>query len=262
VIPQGLVEALERQGAEVERTWSEAERTYVVAGRLFARASRDPADVAVLAHEAQVREVVGQEGPLRAPRVLERGPGWLLEQAVEAEPLEGETAVAIAAAAADRIPELKLPMAPRSSAQSLSSSIRRGWRILRSPIPRGDVLRARRILREAGPTATSHGDFHPKNILLADGAAWVVDWELSGTRPRGYDLMYLAATLEENDRAHLWQLVSRGPDTERLLRLRYAVTVSVLTGKLAAAQEFDRDPSAAESLLRELPRLRAEAGFS
>jgi hypothetical protein len=234
----------------------------VVAGGLFARASRDPADVAVLAHEAQVRELVGQDGPLRAPPVLELGPGWLLEQAVEAEPLRGEEAVSIAVAAAQRIPALELPSAPPRSGQSLTSSLRRRWRLFRSPLPFGDVLQARRILRAAGPRATSHGDFHRKNILLADGAAWVVDWELSGLRPRGYDLLYLAATLEADDRRHLWELVPEDTETEELRRLRYAVTVSVLSGKLAAAQAFDRDPVAAESLLRELPRLRAEAGFS
>ena len=234
----------------------------MVAGNLFARASRDPADVAVLEHEAEVRELVGQEGPLRAPRVLERGPGWLLEQAVETEPLRGKEAIAIAVAAANRIPELKLPLAPSRSGQSLIPSLRRRWRLVRSPLPFRDVLRARKILRAAGPATVSHGDFHPKNILLADGAAWVIDWELSGMRPRGYDLMYLAATLADDDRDHLWQLVSSGPETQRLRRLQYAVTVSVLSGKLAAAQAFDRDPAAAEALLRELPRLRAEAGFS
>lgn len=261
-MPQGLAEALERHGAKVERTWSEAERSYVVAGSLFARASRDPDDVAVFAHEARVRELVGQEGPLRAPRVLEQGPDWLLEQAVQAEPLRGEQAVDVAVAAADRISELRLPAAPSRSGQSRGSSIRRAWRLLRSPIPFGDVLRARRILSDPGPTVSSHGDFHPKNILLADGAAWVVDWELSGLRPRGYDLMYLAATLADEDRVHVWELMSGRAEAERLLRLRYAVTVSVLTGNLAAEHEFDRDPVSAEALLRELPRLRAEAGFS
>jgi streptomycin 6-kinase len=187
--------------------------------------------------------------------VLERGRGWLLEQAIDAQPLQGEEAMAAAAAAAARIADLKLPEAPPSARRGLAQSLRRRALLLRSRLPLGDLLRAKRILRGVTRRVPSHGDLHPGNILFADGAAWVVDWELSGLRPRGYDLLHLWATLERDEDREL--LVS--PESPELKQLRYAVTVEVIASKLSAEPVFNRDPEGASRLLQLLPGLRAEA---
>src|SRR5262245_28327160 len=115
-IPPGLAQALERRKAKLERGWWEGERSYLFAacpgGRLFGRGGRGPADAAVLEHEAAVREIVGAEGPLRAPPVLERGRGWLLETAIEPEPFGGAAHVELVVAAAERLRGLELPELP------------------------------------------------------------------------------------------------------------------------------------------------------
>ncbi|MDG6105485.1 phosphotransferase [Dactylosporangium aurantiacum] len=73
-----------------------------------------------------------------------------------------------------------------------------------------------RLADRLGPArAFAHGDPIPTNILLHDGAAVLVDWELSGPRLPGYDWAVLfvtgaaaspalaAAVLAETDRAEL-----------------------------------------------------------
>jgi Phosphotransferase enzyme family len=252
----------------VQRTWREHLRGYLFAdspdGRLFGRWSEDPQDEATLAHEAAMREIVGTDGPLRAPPVLERAAGWLLEEAVDPEPCEGPEAIDAVAAAAEFIPQLELPLAPARAGRG--RSLRTRARILRSPLPLRELRAARRTLADPGlPPVTSHGDFHRGNVLVHDGAAWVVDWELSGRRPAGYDLMQFWATLERaEDRERLFEaaVVVVGP-THRpaLLRLRHALVVRTIAGKFAAPMAFDRDRRGAHDLLELLPGIREEAGL-
>jgi hypothetical protein len=253
----------------VERTWREHFRGYLLAdssgGRLFGRWSDDPGDEPTFAHEADVREIVGVEGPLRAPPVLDRAARWLLEQAVDPEPSAGFERVDAVIAAGERIAELDLPPAP---VRTLGGrvSLRTRARILRSPLPLRDLRSARRTLADPGlPLVTSHGDFHHGNVLVKDGVAWVVDWELSGQRPAGYDLMQFWATLERaEDRDRLFQAAvsSIGPDRRpKLLRLRHALVVRTIAGKFTAPMAFDRDRAGAHDLLDLLPGVRAEAGL-
>jgi hypothetical protein len=262
-VASGLAEALAARGAHVVEMWREAKRSYVIADGLFGRASSDSADVPVLEHEAAVRELVGTEGPLRSPEVVDRGPGWLLERRIDHEPPVGEGAVNAIAAAAARIAELSLPSAPAPRETSRVALSRR-IRALFSPLPLSDYLAARRVLVDPGlPEVTCHGDFHARNVLFANGKLWVVDWELSGLRPAGYDLMTFWPTLERpEDRDRLFEatvdLVGR---RRELLRLRYALTVRTVATMLAGAQEFDRNKDRARELLAMLPGLRAEAGL-
>jgi phosphotransferase family enzyme len=251
----------------VQRTWREHLRGYLFAdtpdGRLFGRWSDDPDDEATLAHEAAVREIVGTDGPLRAPPVLEQAAGWLLEEAVESEPCEGPERIDAVAAAAEQILQLDLPPAP---ARSGRGSLRTRARILRSPLPLRDLRAARRTLDDPGlPSVTSHGDFHRGNVLVQDGAVWVVDWELSGERPAGYDLMQFWATLERaEDRERLFEAAAAAVGSGHrpaLLRLRHALVVRTIAGKFAAPMAFDRDRGGAHDLLELLPELRAEAGL-
>jgi hypothetical protein len=266
--PTALAAALEARGAEIRSERREGRRTYLLArspdGPLFARYSSDPGDVEVFAHEEAVRALVGTSGPLRAPPVLERGPGWLLEVAVEAEPFEGHGAIDAAVAAAGRLAELELPEAPTRT--GLAGALRRRLRIALSPVPKRDLLAARRGLREVTlPLVTGHGDFYTGNLLLAEGATWVVDWELAGRWPAGYDLM------------RLWSTVARAEDRERLLagavelvgpahragllRLRHAVLVYTIAGLFGAERRSERDPAAGRELLGLLPAVRREAGL-
>lgn len=251
----------------MQRTWREQFRGYLFAdsaeGRLFGRWSDDPGDHPTLAHEAAVREVVGTDGPLRAPAVLESSATWLLEEAVDSEPCRGPDRVDAVANAGEQIAQLDLPPAPR---RDRGVSMRTRMRIARSPLPLHDFRASRRTLADPGlPQVTSHGDFHRGNVLVRDGVAWVVDWELSGKRPAGYDVMQFWATLDgAEDREYLFELAvsSIGADRRReLLRLRHALVVRTIVGKLAAPMAFDRDPAGARDLLALLPVLRAEAGL-
>lgn len=264
-VPPGLAEALERRGAKLERGWREGARSYLFAtspeGRLFGRASRDPADGAMFEHEAAVREIVGVEGPLRAPPVLESGPDWLLEAAVEPETFRGAGHVELVAAAAERLQSLELPELPPRRGRG---STRARLRLLASPLPLADLRRARKIMSELRlPLVTTHGDFHPGNVLLGGGAAWVVDWELSGQGPAGSDLLHFGSTVESaEDRERLLEAaVELAGDRLEALRLAYAVLVRAAAAKLSAAQPFDRDPEGAKRLLALLPAARQAAGL-
>jgi len=253
----------------VEQTWREDFRGYVFAdspgGRLFGRWSDNPVDEGALEHEAAVRAIVGTEGVLRAPRVLDRAGLWLLEEAIDPEPCEGPECVDTVAAAAERIAQLDLPPAPLRMGRR-RGSIRRRARILRSPLPLRDLRVSQRTLADPGlPSVTSHGDFHRGNVLLKDNTAWVVDWELSGNRPAGYDLMQFWATLERpEDRERLFEATVAAVGEARrseLLRLRHALVVRTIAAKLSAPMAFDRDQAGAQELLALLPAVRAEAGL-
>jgi hypothetical protein len=265
-LPAGLSSVLVDREATVERSWREHLRGYLYAasseGRLFARWSDDPVDVAMLEHEARVREIVGTTGALRAPAVLDSGGSWLLEQAIDGQPCEGP-AVEAAAAAAIEIPRLELPPAPQRPFGG-GKSLRTRLRVLRGGVPLGDLRASRRTLAEPGlPLVTSHGDFHRGNVLVNGGGVWVVDWELSGRRPAGYDLMQFWATVERGeDRERLFEaaVASVGPSHRgELLRLRHALLVRTIAAKLSSRMDFDRDPTGARELLALLPAVRAEA---
>ena len=215
----------------------------------------------MLEHEVAVRELVGAEGPLRAPPVLERGMDWLLESAIEAEPFGGASHVELVAAAADRLRGLELPELPPRSTRGRAAA---RLRLLASPLPVADLRRARRIMAERRlPSVTTHGDFHPGNVLISGGAAWVVDWELCGRGPAGSDLLLFGATVESvEDRERLLEAAAElAGDRSETLRLAYAVLVRAAAAKLSAAQPFDRDPHGAKRLLALLPRARRSAGF-
>ena len=108
---------------------------------------------------------------------------------------------------------------------------------------------------------TIHGDFHPGNVLLADGAAWVVDWELAGRGPAGLDLMRYWATLDRpHDRERLlWPAGQLVGDGLAPARLRYAIAVRTAADKLAHPRSLNRDPAGAAALLPLLPELRPAA---
>jgi hypothetical protein len=264
-IPPGLAEALERRGAKLERGWWEGLRSYLFAtsaeGRLCGRASRDPADAAMLEHEVTVREIVGAEGPLRAPTVFDRGPDWLLEAAIEPEPFGGAAHAEVVAAAAARLQSLELPELPPRPGRGRA---RARLRLIASPLPVADLRRARRIMAELRlPLVTTHGDFHPGNVLISGGAAWVVDWELCGHGPAGSDLLLFGSTIDSaEDRERLLEAaVELAGDRSEALRLAYAVLVRAAAAKLSAAQPFDRDLEGAKRLLALLPAARQAAGF-
>jgi hypothetical protein len=264
--PPDLVSAAASHQAEPLTLWREPPRAYVKltspSAPLFARYTTAPRDEPTLAHEAAVRDLVGVDGPLRAPPVIERGASWLLERWVPAAPCRGPEVVDAIVAAATALADLWLPPSPQAAGRGRRlGALWRAPRLLRSSLPGRDVLRARRLARESRlPVVTSHGDFHPGNIRVAQGAAWVIDWELSGSQPAGYDLMRLWATVDlAADRERIFEatldLVGQARKDE-LVKLRYAMLVQTIAGKLASPAQFDRDPEGADELLRLLPEIR------
>lgn len=262
----GLEAALAERGARVIEVRAEGARGYALAesehGRLFARWSDAPGDAAILAHEARVRAIVGGDGPLRAPPVLASGTAWLLEAAIAPQRCSGRVRIDAVAAAAERIPALTLPPAPAvTRGEGGIAALGRRLRTVRAGIPLRDLLAASDLLRRCRlPRRTSHGDFHAGNVLLADGAAWVVDWELAGVRPVGWDLMqYWATAPDGDDRRGLFEaaveLAGRHRRAE-LEQLRYALAVATAANKLGARQAFNRDPAGARELLALVPALR------
>jgi len=263
--PSGLPEALESRGALLEHAWREGPRAYLVLdspeGPLFARYSTAPEDRAVLRHEAEMRALVGESGPLRSPKVHAQGEGWLLERriVVGAEPVE-----LVVAAAAELATRSIPPLEASCDGGSRLARLARRLRLLSRPRLAREVLRARRLVAESTlPAVTTHGDFHPGNVLLADGAAWVVDWELAGRGPAGLDLMRYWATLgggEDRERLYAATVELLG-DERALARLRYALAVLTAADKLSHPSGLNRDPDGARALLELVPELRSDAGL-
>lgn len=266
-LPLGLERALSERDARVERHWAGGQRTYLLAraasGPVFARFSTDPDDLAVLAHETSVRAVLAEErGPLRVPAVLAAGGDWLLEQAVTPDTDPADAAHAAVRASA-RLVELALPEPPVTTTRRRA---RLGYRIrlLRRPWLVRELARARRMVAASPlPLVASHGDYFPGNVLAAEGSAWVIDWELCGRLPLGYDLLrYWTDAENEEARAVALEgaLELAGPGCRaELMKLRYAVAVRAVASKLAAAAARDRDSAGAERVSALLPELREQA---
>ena len=240
-------------------------RTYFAfatpAGRVHGHYSTKPDDEPLFAHEVAVRNVVGTDGPLRAPPILASGPNWILTGTIEPEQLESERATEQILAAALRIADLDLPPSPWPDRPGgRRGVVSRRLRLLHTPLPARDVVSARRIVAECTlPLVTSHGGYHRDHVFLADGAAWVIDWEQSGKRPLGFDLMHYWSNLED---AELRELLfaaavdAVGPQHEHeLKRLRYALLVRMIASKFVD----DAEPEAALRLLAILPEIRDAA---
>jgi hypothetical protein len=163
----------------------------------------------------------------------------------------------------------ELPQPPPQLGGSREAPIarwRRRRRMLQSPLPTRDLVRARRLFSQSPlPLTTSHGDLHRKQIFPAPGGIWVVDWELLGKRPAGWDALYLLWDLEDPDdreRLFLATLELVGPRYRSdLLTLNYAALVKMIVGKLVGSRRAD-DHEHGRMLLDELPRVRKEAGIS
>jgi predicted Ser/Thr protein kinase len=268
--PAELSRALEQRGATLDEHWEEGARTYMRVhdrdgAKLFARFSSAPADRATIAIEARVRQAVGAEGALRAPRVEAWGDLWMVERAIESEPLRGPEAIDLVLAAAERLARLELPDVPEAEGADggegrWQSAVRR-LRMARSPLPMRDVVRARAIVSDSSlPRVTTHGDFHEYNVLVERGAAWVIDWELADAGPAGFDLMQMWASLEsEADRERLYagalEIVGHR-HADGLAAMRYALTVRTIAGLVSSRHSFNRDDREAGALLDMLSDLR------
>jgi streptomycin 6-kinase len=268
--PVALVAAFSALGAVVSNLWREGRRAYVRAdsagGPLFSRYSTDHVDVPVLEHEANVRRIIGDTGPLRTPAVIDAGAGWLIEEQKDTQPVAGDEAIDSVLAAAADLPQRDLPAFEHDSARTAAAiaAARRRTKIALSALPLRDVARARAIIAGSPlPQVTSHGDLHAGNVLVSDGITWLVDWELSGDRPAGYDLMQLWPTLEHDaDRERLWQGAVEivGKQHQRgLAQLRYALAVRTIANKLCSPARFQRDFEGGRRILALLPELRPEA---
>ena len=253
-LPRGLAAALAGRDALIAEIWREGPRVFLRAnsksGALLGRYSRDPLDEIRYKHELAVRRVIGAHGFLRTPAVLDDGSGWLLESAIETEPCRGAHAVDTVVTAASALADLRLPEVPRElrPPRRWRNELQVALNIGSSGMSYGDYRAARRVLATSPlPNVTSHGDFRPDKVLLRAGAAWVIDWESSGSKPAGYDLMQFWCELERvGDRERLFvstlELVGMRRRRE-LERLRFAVAVVTATKTLIAPETgvHDRD---------------------
>ena len=127
-------------------------------------------------------------------------------------------------------------------------------------------MRARRVFPGSSlPLVTSHGYLIRNHTFPVPGGLWVVDWELLGKRPAGWDAVFLSWDLEDpDDRERLFlatlELVGSRYRSD-LLALRYAALVKMIVGKFVGPRRVD-DPEQGLTLLEELPRVRDEAGLS
>jgi hypothetical protein len=265
--PDELAEELAARRAVIDATRREGSRVFLFAtspdGAIFGRYTTDPADEAVLHHERAVRELIPTGSALRSPAVYAAGPRWMLEQAVESEPCVGAAAVDAIAAAAAEVAVLPLPPGPRQRGVDIGRRAKVLAGIARSALPMQHMWRARRALSRIDmPQVPAHGDFHSGNLLYERGVLWVVDWELSGLRPAGHDLMQAWTTLQRSeDRQRLFEtavsLIGHRYQSQ-LERLRYAAAVATAVDKLAAPEAFNRDVDGAGWLLEQLPILARE----
>ena len=269
--PPALRDAVRGHDATVVRVTDHSPRFHVrldsPGGPLFAWYGSHPDDALVLAHELAVRAAVGTDGVLCAPPVLAHGHDWRLERMVVPEPLHGPATLGLVVDAWRRLTTLTLPTRPARATPPASrfDIVRRRARLVRSPLPVADVMRARRLVAASSlPAVTSHGEFHAAHVLPRGGRVWVIDWEGSGRAPLGLDLMQLWASLPDaDDRATLLDAAfAEVGESHRadLLRLRYVALVRRIASKVAESRRFgDRDPEEAEALLRLLPEARAAA---
>src|SRR4051812_3186046 len=269
--PSGLRAALAEREAVVGESWSVAGRTYGHARGgdgtpLFWRFSVLPDAAAVIEHELAVRAIIGGHLPLRTPAALAAGPDWLREPALPDEPLSGPPAIAAVVDAAAVLAGARLPELPSRVTAGLSrvQLVRHRVRSLRR-VGRDFAMARWLSARTQLPTVTSHGDFHRANLRIEDGRPWVLDWELVGRRPAGFDLLQLWTTLEDaDDRQALLdatlELVGARWRQE-LLRLRYVLIVRTLVTKLAPTQDVAPDLEAGGALQALLPEARAAAGL-
>jgi hypothetical protein len=269
-VPAGLSRALAERGARVVSGWREGARSYVFAEsreeQFFARSSSDPADRRVLVHERAVRGLVQGTTSLAVPAVLASGDDWLLEEAVQERRWGEVGSLAAVVAAADEIASLRLPSLAAGRSQARLRVARRRLRLVAHPGLLADARRARSVMSSLSlPLAPGHGDFHPGNVLVAGGRVSVVDWELSGARPRGYDVLTFRASLTRADqRDELFEAAVAGLGEAcrpELARLGYALLVRSIVNRLTHPQALSRDPEAARALLTLLPAERLSAGL-
>ena len=264
--PAGLAEALAERDAPVAWQRREGPRMYVRAetadgASLFGWYTHSRHEGAMVAREALIRDHVGTTGVLRAPPLLAHGENWRLEPFIRSAPLEGPEAIGIAVAAAARIAELELPDGPAATAEPRRVALVRRARVMASPLPTRELIAARRLLEGSPlPLRTSHGEFHPAHLLLADGALHVIDWDLAGRRPYGYDLMQLWVMLEDaEDRAMLFAAAAELVGRERtgdLARLRHGILTRMIAACYSERYAVNRDPALGRRLLSLLPETR------
>lgn len=144
-----------------------------------------------------VLEVFDADGPLGLPaQVMARVPGTTMAAAVSSKPWRTGREVDRLAALARRLHALPVdgwpgPTDPRALVDQRLSLPRR-------TVAQGDhpeLATALRRVEELGPEALAgdrrvvcHGDFHPLNVVVDGGRAWVLDWTDAGLGPPEADV--------------------------------------------------------------------------
>lgn len=268
--PDSLAAACASLSATHSHGWSTGPRHYArldsATGPVFARWSDDPCDVTRYAHEAACRTLVGSVPPLRTPPLLASGPGWLLEPWVDWNPrpspeeLFGAVLDAVAACA-----RLSFPPRATPAGGSALARLRQRVGLLRSGIPIRHLIGARRVFADPGlPLAGAHGDLHRGNTLMAADGLWVVDWELSGHQPFGFDAIMFAASLNADLLGPVAEWIGEqlgGSHRAAAQRLAYAMAVRVASAKLVPVLSTDGDLEGGLRLAERLDDLAARAAL-
>lgn len=267
--PGGMAALLAARSADLVWHQVEGPRTYAryttADGELFAWWTRDPREAALVEREVLVRQVVGVEGPLRAPALIAHGDGWRLEPWISADPIRGSAAVKTAVAAAQRLATLDLPPSAPSVAEPRWRAQLRRARVVASPLRTSEYLRAHALYsRSPLERVTSHGDFHPAHLLyrVEDEAIWLIDWDLAAERPAGFDLMQLWIYLDPEDREACFEAtvdLLGERNRQALVELRYAVLVRMIAAHFAERHAVVRNKPEGRRLLTLLPEVRPAA---
>ena len=172
---------------------------------------------------------------LGAPGVAASGPGWLLLELVDGDPLAEARTLSAGAEAARwlaRLHATRPPAAPsllRHDARHLGAVVERALAL--EPALEGIEASAREAAARlaATPAVLLHGEAYPSNLLVDDeGRIRPVDWETIGTGAAGLDLAALTSgtwVADERERV----LAAYGPyDPDELAAARLVVALQWL----------------------------------
>lgn len=196
---------------------------------------------------------------------------WLVSTWIDAYAAEGPDYVRQAIEVAERITAAPEPPSVERDASSWRAPRRtvvsRALRNISGGVPLRLWLAARRQARSVPhPRAVAHGDFYPRNVLWAQSAVHVVDWEYVGWAPRHTDLLRLWSILRRRDDRQLVisSVLADADDEERARVGSLLLWLSLrLLGENLSAARADRDAADlahARAMVPEASRLARQLG--
>ena len=186
--------------------------------------------------------LVGVEPAAASARVLDDGTGWLLER----RSCRPRSRSRSSSPPRRRSPRSGYRRAVRVARAPGLEPLPRRLRLLGRPRLAVELLRARRLQAQSKlPEVTIHGDFHPGNVLLADGAAWRCGLGAGRAWPCRARLDALLGDARPPTRPRAPVRAAAEPWRRARARpLRYAIAVRLAADKLVHPRSLNRDPAA------------------